>query len=353
MRTEPIRMFGEWLRALVAALLVVFALLLHNSLAPDSAAFSTLPAETVNIRHPARAATSQSRSGDSRIQTQFSADGFDALGLAGKALCAEERALFAVGNRRLVQARAEEQHIPKAFPPSQPARPHDEVRSCIAYKEEKRISLPETLVAGWECHAAAYQADLEDLILFDVPAWLCFSCNGGNRARICFEARSEGYGHQFVSDLEMVPVFPDRQPRQAVLFSATFSGGGSGASRLLTLWVYRKECGQYVNIMPEITITNLGEFKLLRKREDGCDGVLAIADYVYGPGELHYSPHKYRIKLYRYSDKEKKFRFVPDSVFVTTTKYYFEDRTPTEAIDDHLEKIGELLKLTCGKTRTP
>ncbi|MBM3301913.1 MAG: hypothetical protein FJY85_18415, partial [Deltaproteobacteria bacterium] len=114
---------------------------------------------------------------------------------------------------------------------------HDGPKSSIPpYEEKKRIALPDTFGAGEGCSAAAYEAVTAEYLEFlDIGALLCFSCNKSGKARICREARSKADFHQFVHDLEIVRIFPDREPREGVLFVARHTSGGSGWCDFITL----------------------------------------------------------------------------------------------------------------------
>ncbi|MBI5570406.1 MAG: hypothetical protein HY914_10715 [Desulfomonile tiedjei] len=227
--------------------------------------------------------------------------------------------------------------------------PGDGRKVGIPYEEKKRIAIPAAFGAGQECHAAAYEAAIGDpRESYDPAAWLCFSCTKDTKARTCFEARSASYSHQFVHHLPIVPIFPHKEPREGILFSATFSGGGSGWSEFLTLWVYHKECGQFINILPEIEISNLGVFKFLNGRKGRPGGVLVVAEGIWAEGEMHFDAHKCLIKIYRYSRKEKKFKRLVGVEFLTQKKYDFDGSPTTEVIDDQMDKIRQILARSCG-----
>jgi hypothetical protein len=210
------------------------------------------------------------------------------------------------------------------------------------YDEKERIAIPDTFGAGQDCYATAYEAAVDDL--HDFPALLCFACNKGKKARTCFEARSEPWSHQYVDRLKIVPICRDRGPREGVLFAAAVNYGGSGWTRLLTLWVYRKQCGQFFNILPEILIERSKEFKFLGDHEGKYGGVLVVAEQA--PTEeskLQVDLVPQRITIYQYSHAKTKFK--PISEFVTEKKYLYvtDVEGGTAVIDEHLEKIKRIL----------
>jgi len=232
--------------------------------------------------------------------------------------------------------------------PPQAASTDDGPKSYIPpYEERKRIAVPDTFGAGGDCHAAAYEAVTAEYLEFlDIAAWLCFSCNKGNEARTCLEARSSSDFHQFVDTLKIVPIFRDRQPQEGILFIARHTAGGSGWCKFVTLWIYSKECGQFVNVLPEILIRRSDEFKFLTDRKRKLGGVLILAEYAPTQGQSFADLCSYRIKIYRYRHKENKFKPVPGGEFVTEKKYLFklEGYDTTEIIDDEMEKIQRVLR---------
>jgi hypothetical protein len=226
------------------------------------------------------------------------------------------------------------------------SKPDTAKQTIPPYEQKERIASPETFGAGQECYATAYEATTEDdLIHHDIAALLCFSCNKGKMARTCFEARSEPWFHQFVDRLERVPILHEREPREGILFMAMFSGGG-GWSKLLTLWVYSKECGQFVNTLPEILITRSGEFKFLSYPKGKHTDVLVVA--VQEPdleSRTNVDLCAYRITIYQYSHKAKKFKPVHGGEFMTEKKYLLvsDVEGSTYVIDDQMQRIKRIL----------
>lgn len=248
-----------------------------------------------------------------------------------------------------------EQPAPTTVPSGQSGATSKGSELCLPYREKKRISIPETFGAGRQCYAVAYEeiVSREPLLFLSMPAWLCFSCDECRKGRTCFEARSEAFAHQFVHRLEIVPIFRHREPREAILFSARFYGGGSGWSKLITLWVYRKECALFANVLPAILISTQDEFKILSVKKDSREGVLVVAQAQPTEGESRFDPQKYRIRIYQYRDEWKKFQELAGSGFLTRRRYGFESKGATEVINDHIEKVKQVLDQRCGKGGSP
>jgi hypothetical protein len=231
--------------------------------------------------------------------------------------------------------------------------------SIPPYEEKKRITIPDTFGAGQGCYAAAYEAitadELEDL---DMAALVCFSCKKGMVARTCFEARSDFWHHQFhqfIDCLEIVPILSDRQPHEGILFVARARAGPIvWYTKLITLWVYRKECGQFINLLPEIRIGWSDEFKFLSDSKGKHDGVLVVAKDA-EERETRQDRSAYLIRIYRYGHKEKKFQPIVGGEFLTEKKYYFklEGEGTTEIIDEQMDKIRQLLDQTGDETGSP
>jgi hypothetical protein len=254
-------------------------------------------------------------------------------------------------SQRLTAASGAEKSVPTTAPSDQDATTDERPKAYIPpYAEEKRIAIPDTFGAGRQCHAEAYMETNGGFS--GGPALLCFWCAEGRKGRTCFEAQSERLGHQFVDRLEIVPVFRDREPREAILFSAAYcSGSAWSTARLITLWIYRKECGQFVNILPEILIPWGDEFKFLSDPKGKHDGVLVVAEYAPAEEETREDRSAYLIKMYRYGPKAKKFQPIVGGEFLTEKKYAFkQEGLDTEIIDEQMERIKQLLDRKCNSS---
>jgi hypothetical protein len=137
-------------------------------------------------------------------------------------------------------------------------------------------------------------------------AKLCFFKEG---LRHCFDAEAsfDGtmYDFQYVNELSKVELLSKNIAKQALLFIAEHSGGGSGSLKLITFWLPDIENGSMERLLPLIAITEQGEYRLLKGKKG--QSVLVTADYIWGDGETHFSPHKFKIKIYHFSQAQKAF----------------------------------------------
>jgi len=224
-------------------------------------------------------------------------------------------------------------------PPSDKTEP-----ATPEYRESKKIDIPTTKGMTGNWRAIAYEANVEELSDTDFPAKLCFYSDDGETTQHCFKgiaARTDGtWNCQFVQDLSVTPIFQKKYPQEGVLFVSMFNGGGSGALSLITLWVFNEQAKQFVNILPVLTITNLGEYKILHDRGDRLDETLVIADFIWAEGEAHFDEHKYEIRVYRYNQQANIFEKVGS--FVTEEKYP-EVEGEYDIIRHEMKKIEYLL----------
>jgi hypothetical protein len=218
--------------------------------------------------------------------------------------------------------------------------------SKVEYREAKRIEIPKALGMTGNWHAIAYEANVEDLTETDLPAKLCFFSDDRSEPEHCFQAvaaRKDGtWNCQFVQELSVVPIFDKQHSQQGVLFVPMFSGGGSGTLSLITLWVFNEQKKRFENILPLITITNLGEYKILHGKGDQLDGTLVVADFVWEEGESHFEPHKYDITIYRYNQGDDLFERVGD--YVTDKKYEgLDDADNIDVIRHEMKNIEKMI----------
>jgi hypothetical protein len=84
-----------------------------------------------------------------------------------------------------------------------------------------------------------------------------------------------------------------------ILFSATFSGGGSGSLDELALLRYERD-GTLRNLLPVVKLTEQGEHAIWQLPSISPMPVLVTADYVWGKGETHFAQHLFEISAYLY-----------------------------------------------------
>jgi hypothetical protein len=222
------------------------------------------------------------------------------------------------------QANAEKTDNPPAASSEVQKPPADKTEPVTPeYREVKKIEIPKTADMTGHWRAIAYEANVEVLSDTDFPAKLCFYSNDEEATQRCFKgiaARKDGtWNCQFVQDLSVTPIFQKKYPQEGVLFVSLSHHGGSGGLSLITLWVFNEQAKKFVNILPVVTITNLGEYKILHDRGDELDGTLVIADFIWAKGEAHFDEHKYEIRVYRYNRDANIFEKVGS--FVTEDKY--------------------------------
>jgi hypothetical protein len=84
-----------------------------------------------------------------------------------------------------------------------------------------------------------------------------------------------------------------------ILFSATFSGGGSGSLDELALLRYEQD-GALRNLLPVVQLTEQGDRAIWQLPSVSSMPVLMTADYVWGEGETHFAQHFFEIRAYLY-----------------------------------------------------
>jgi hypothetical protein len=216
--------------------------------------------------------------------------------------------------------------------------------SPVEYVEVKTIPLYEILKTKEKWEVKAFQANVEDLGYKEIPARICFCTDS---CRQCFEAKTDSdetlYNFQYVKKLSLEPLFKNKEPLNANLFITEYHyEGGSGSLNYLTLWVYKRETKEFVNIVPKVLFTEQGEYRLFSK-EKGVEGILVIADYVWGDGETHFSQHRYKIEIYKFVNNSKSFVLYKE--YTTKSKYTSLDETDEiNVIMPELKKIKKLIK---------
>jgi hypothetical protein len=214
----------------------------------------------------------------------------------------------------------------------------------VEYVEIKAIPLHEVLKTKEKWQAKAFQANVKDLGYKKIPAKICFCTDS---CRQCFEAKTDNaetvYNFQYVKKLSLEPLLKNKEPSNANLFITEYHyEGGSGSLNFLTLWVYKKETKEFVNIVPKILFTEQGEYRLFTK-EKGFDEILVTADYIWGDNETHFSQHRYKIKIYKFDNNSKSF--ILHKEYTTKSKYKSLDETDEiNVIMPELKNIKALLK---------
>lgn len=111
-----------------------------------------------------------------------------------------------------------------------------------------------------------------------------------------------------------------------VLFSATFSGCGSGTLTDYSILTIKKN--NWVSLAPTIRLTDQSEYKLWNLPSISPYPVFATADFIWdfnaleksgGSEETHFARHRYRISAYVFDPKRQ--RYVQRIGFDTKNKY--------------------------------
>jgi hypothetical protein len=94
---------------------------------------------------------------------------------------------------------------------------------------------------------------------------------------------------------------------QLTLFTATFSGCGSGTLTNLALLTVKS--GAFVNLLPEVHLTNQSEYKIWRLPQISSLPILATADFIWDfkAKETHFAAHRYHIEAFVYETKGRRY----------------------------------------------
>ena len=103
-----------------------------------------------------------------------------------------------------------------------------------------------------------------------------------------------------------------------VLFSAQFSGGGSGTLDSLAILRYESS-GKIVNLLPFVGVTNQSDHAMWRVPQVSKFPILVTADFNWMDGETHFAKHFYTITAYRFDDQ--KGQYIKAFSYRTSKKY--------------------------------
>lgn len=159
-------------------------------------------------------------------------------------------------------------------------------------------------------------------------------------SRICPGAGASGTEHcytpptdKYVFGLEpRARVVGKLDGRDLILFTATFSGGGSGTLTHLAL-LEQQSC-DFVNLLPTVQLTNQSEYKLWSLPEVSRAPALVTADFVWDlkVGETHFASHRYTVNMYVFDPKLG--RYMQRIGYVTASKYPGLDDSATIRVLD-------------------
>jgi hypothetical protein len=103
-------------------------------------------------------------------------------------------------------------------------------------------------------------------------ARICLGAAGTNQ---CYAPPSERYAFGLNSKAETIGT---RAGHDLILFTATFSGGGSGD--LTNLAILEERGGEFASLLPTVQLTNQSEYKVWNLPQISGQPVLATADFV-------------------------------------------------------------------------
>jgi hypothetical protein len=136
--------------------------------------------------------------------------------------------------------------------------------------------------------------------------------------------------------------------KDLILFTATFSGGGSD---LLTNLALLEERGsELVNLLPAVQLTNQSEYKFWGLPRFSTLPVLVTADFVWDfeAHETHFAHHRYSIHVYAYDPKTGKY--TEQTHYVTLKKYPGLDQVDSVHV---LDAERQAVIASLGKARLP
>jgi len=152
------------------------------------------------------------------------------------------------------------------------------------------------------------------------PARICLGASGTDH---CYAPPSDKYAFGLDPKARKIAQIDGRD---ITLFTATFSGGGSGD--LTSLALLEERAGELVDLLPVVQLTNQSEYKFWSLPDFSSLPVLVTADFVWDfkameasnyTEETHFAHHRYGISVYIYDEKTQ--RFLERIDYITRKKY--------------------------------
>ena len=105
-----------------------------------------------------------------------------------------------------------------------------------------------------------------------------------------------------------------------LLFSATFSGGGSGT--LTRYAILRKDGSHLINLLPEVALTNNSDHAIWNEPELSKYPLFVTADFIWDfkTGETHFNKHLFNIEVWQFDLAKDHYVRAPS--YTTKKKYY-------------------------------
>lgn len=206
---------------------------------------------------------------------------------------------------------------------------------------------------NWRFVAYQEKGKREDYYLLSKPAQLRAISTDESKKFFSYIAHDNRYDYSYLRGESVQPfifqmgVYDGSYP-DTILFTPIFSAGGSGEAQLIALLLPDMKKAKWENLLPEMYITNLGEWQFLKCPLLSRWKVLVTADFIFKEGETHYSSHKYHICLYTYSEKEHRYKILDE--YKTEEKYNSleGDIAPiASVIEQEIQEIILRLKRVC------
>ena len=124
------------------------------------------------------------------------------------------------------------------------------------------------------------------------------------RHNICYAMPSHALdGGQVVYHFGLDPRterLPLNQGGSWVLFSATFSAGGSGSLERISVLRFEPNDrrGKIVNLLPYVAVTNVSDRAIWPIPEVSPYPLFVDADFIWGAGETHFGPHSFQVGVW-------------------------------------------------------
>jgi hypothetical protein len=167
---------------------------------------------------------------------------------------------------------------------------------------------------------------------------------------VCYHMPSETYGGSKVTyEFGLEPHAKRLQLADGgswVLFTAMFSGGGSGTlTRFALLRYLRDPKGAKIeNLLPWVGATNVSEWATWDVKGASANPILVRADFLWGEGETHFESHFYKVSAWRYDPEVE--RYIQAFEYKTSRKYGGGDETPIRVLEP---ERGEITRRLTGR----
>jgi hypothetical protein len=172
------------------------------------------------------------------------------------------------------------------------------------------------------------------------PARLCFTSGPSLNDGHCYQAKDGKDVYETVKEMSLVPMYNEREPAYALYFVASAANN----RRLASLWTYRKEERRFANIVPPLAYPDrAGGYYFLPDVRPDMGRLIVLVDSDDPASAENGRDFACRIRVFRYSDKSRRFEPVGPG-YTTTTKYeYF-------LLEPEMENIKKYL---AGKLPSP